>query len=77
MTTATAPASPPYTARQFVRLGIDGHTVTSVSEGSGVPYSTLFAHVAEGSVRNLSPKNAKKLEAWSGGRISAAKTLDL
>lgn len=77
MTTTPAPASPPYTAREFVRLGIDGHTTSSVSEGSGVPYSTLFAHIAEGSVRNLSPKNAKKLETWSRGRISAAKTLDL
>lgn len=42
-----------------------------------MPYSTLFAHVAEGSVRAISVKNAKLLEAWSKGRISAAKTLGL
>jgi len=68
---------PTYTAREFIRERIDGHTVSSVAEGSGVPYSTLFSHVAEGSVRSISVKNAKKLEAWSEGRISAAKTLGL
>lgn len=66
-----------YSAREFIREGIDGHTTSSVSQGSGVPYSTLAPYVAEGSTRKMSVKNAKILEVWSEGRISAAKTLGL
>lgn len=77
MSTRSKPPAETYSAREFVARAVDGHTVTSVSAGSGVPYSTLFAHCQAGSVRNLSVKNAKLLEQWSEGRISAAKTLGL
>jgi len=47
--------------------------MSSLASASGVAYSTIYRHVEQKLA--ISPKNALRLEKWSKGRISAAKTL--
>ncbi len=62
--------------RNLLEAG-DGRKPTAilrdVSQGAGVGYATVQRHFAYGTP--LTVPTAKKLEAWSGGKISAAKTL--
>lgn len=63
----------PVSLRRYITDGVDGHTMTTLSKASGVSYSAIHRHVREG--RDISPRNARKLEAWSGGKISLALTM--
>ena len=63
----------PLSLRAFLQQGVDHHTMTTLSRASGVSYSAIYRHVREG--RDLSPRNARKLESWSQGRISLALTM--
>jgi hypothetical protein len=70
------PAAPPVetlSLREFWKQGADGLTMSALAAASKVPYSTLYRHLRH--KLPLGVKNAKKVEAWSKGRISAAKTL--
>ncbi len=53
-----------------------GMTLTKMAKESRVPLTSLSTHLRHSSVP-LSVKNAKKLEKWSNGKISAAKTVGL
>ncbi len=74
--TAAASSDPPelsMSLREYITQAVNGHTLTSLSMASKVPYSTLYRHVVQG--LEISPKNARRLQEWSEGKISAAKTL--
>jgi hypothetical protein len=48
-------------------------TMADAARDSGVAYATIYRHVVlRGGMRT---KNARKLEAWSKGAISAAKSM--
>lgn len=59
--------------REFCEQRVDGHTMSSLAIASGVSYSTIYRHVEQKLA--ISPKNAKKLQDWSKGRINASKTM--
>lgn len=73
----TTPAAPgeERSLRSFVGEAVDGHTLTTVSRGSGVAYSTLYRHVKQKIA--VGARTAMRLEKWSAGRISASKTLGI
>lgn len=60
--------------REFIAQLPPGQTMTTVAKGAKIPLSSLTTHIKHPSIE-LSVKNAKKLEKWSNGKISAAKTL--
>ncbi len=66
------------TVREFWAQLPPGHslTLTKMAKESKVPLTSLSTHLRHSGV-DLSVKNAKKLEKWSGGKISAAKTVGL
>lgn len=70
---ASPKAPPPCSAREYVARGEGGHTLASLARASGVSYATLYRHVVQRLA--ISTRCALRLERWSGGRISAAKTL--
>ncbi len=64
------------TVREYVKQLPAGHSLTmsQMAKESKVPLSTLSMHLKHPTVE-LSFKNAKRLEVWSGGKISAARTV--
>lgn len=67
--------SNPQTAREFLSgLMAKGQTLTEISRRSGVPQSSLHRHVVH--KLPMSPQNARRLEEWSEGAISAVLMLE-
>lgn len=66
------------TVREYWAQLPAGHllTLTKMAKESKVPLTSLSTHLRHPGVQ-LSVKNAKKLEKWSGGKISAARTVGL
>lgn len=62
------------TARDILgQLMSNGHSLSSLSESSGVGYSVLQRHVVQ--KLPMSPANARKLSEWSHGVIDPAQML--
>ncbi|XXX80065.1 hypothetical protein WMF30_14960 [Sorangium sp. So ce134] len=59
--------------KQF--LEATGMNIHKLSQEAGVAYSTLHPHVRKG--KKLGEATARKLEAWSKGRMKAAEILEL
>jgi len=82
MTKKAAAASPPettaggLTVREYIKQELQGRTLSSIAKAAKIPLSSLTMHLNHPTVE-LSLKNAKKLEKWSGGKISAARTVGL
>jgi len=70
---AAAATKKPVSLRTYLNDKTDGHTLTTLARASGVSYSAIYRHVREG--RDLSARNARKLEKWSKGYISLAMTM--
>ncbi len=64
------------TVREYIAQLRAGHSLTlsKIAQEANVPLTSLSMHMKHSTVK-LSPKNAMKLQRWSGGKISAAKTL--
>lgn len=58
---------------QFLRA--EKLSIYGLCKATGIAYSTLHPHVARG--KPLSDKTAKKLEAWSRGKMNACQILGL
>jgi predicted transcriptional regulator len=59
--------------REFWKQQDDGLTLSTLAKLMKVPHSTLYRHIKD--KLPMGVKTARKIEIWSKGKISAAKTL--